>query len=242
VNDNNDKYDTRDEGPATEGPVADFERDMSLRRALALSRCDFERALTLMADRGTLAKRIFWWLLPQVQAVFWYRISRWLYLTGWRSSAQIVHLACVYLTSAELPPVASIGPGCILGHAAGTRLVGRFGERLTVYADVCVGGGIGEGDIGGGDGLPVVGDDVTIGAKAMVLGAVRVGNGARIGPAAVVTRDVPAGATVFIAPPRMMTAGAPAVHSAPVASPMPASAPHSAEVPAETEIGLDRVA
>ncbi len=54
--------------------------------------------------------------------------------------------------------------------------------------------------IGGRDGepniAPVIGDDVTIGAGARILGDVRIGNGATIGANAVVTRDIPPGATV----------------------------------------------
>jgi serine O-acetyltransferase len=53
-----------------------------------------------------------------------------------------------------------------------------------------------------------VGDDVHIGAYAILLGPITVGEGAVIGAGAVVTRSVPAGATVVgnpgrvVAPPR----------------------------------------
>lgn len=43
---------------------------------------------------------------------------------------------------------------------------------------------------------PTIGARVTIGAGAVVLGAITVGDGAVIGANAVVTRDVPAGAVV----------------------------------------------
>ena len=45
-------------------------------------------------------------------------------------------------------------------------------------------------------GVPVIEDNVTIGAGARVLGAVRVGRGATVGANAVVTRDVPSHCTV----------------------------------------------
>jgi serine O-acetyltransferase len=41
---------------------------------------------------------------------------------------------------------------------------------------------------------PAVGNGVTIGAEAIVLGSITVGDGARVAAAAVVVNDVPAGA------------------------------------------------
>jgi len=40
---------------------------------------------------------------------------------------------------------------------------------------------------------PVIGDDVEIGANAVIIGPIAIGDGARIGAGAVVTKDVPAG-------------------------------------------------
>jgi serine O-acetyltransferase len=42
---------------------------------------------------------------------------------------------------------------------------------------------------------PTVGNNVLLGAGAVILGAVTIGDGARIGANAVVTKDVPAGST-----------------------------------------------
>jgi putative colanic acid biosynthesis acetyltransferase WcaB len=51
---------------------------------------------------------------------------------------------------------------------------------------------------------PVVGNDVLIGANAVVLGGVRIGDGARIGAGAVVTKDVPDGCTAVGNPARVL--------------------------------------
>lgn len=56
----------------------------------------------------------------------------------------------------------------------------------------------------GQKGSPRLGRDVEVGAGAVVIGAVKIGDGARIGPNAVVVADVPAGATAFAAPARRM--------------------------------------
>jgi len=50
---------------------------------------------------------------------------------------------------------------------------------------------------------PTIGNGVEIGATAIVLGAIHVGDNARIGAGSVVIRDVPAGATVIGVPGRI---------------------------------------
>ena len=62
----------------------------------------------------------------------------------------------------------------------------RIGSRVTLMHQVSLLGG------------PVIEDNVTIGAGARVIGAVRIGRGARIGPNAVVTEDVPSHDTIVV--------------------------------------------
>jgi serine O-acetyltransferase len=52
--------------------------------------------------------------------------------------------------------------------------------------------------------LPVIGDDVELGAYAQVLGGIKVGNGATIGALSLVIEDVPAGATAVGIPARII--------------------------------------
>lgn len=63
----------------------------------------------------------------------------------------------------------------------------RIGDRVTIYHNVTL------GETGTGPGVPTIGDDVLIGAGAVLLGPIAVGDGAVIGANAVVTADVPAG-------------------------------------------------
>jgi serine O-acetyltransferase len=56
---------------------------------------------------------------------------------------------------------------------------------------------------------PTIGDNVSIGTGAKVLGPITVGNGARIGANAVVLADVPAGATAVGVPARVVSERAP---------------------------------
>ncbi len=71
--------------------------------------------------------------------------------------------------------------------AAGVEL----GNNVTIMQQVTLGGrtlDINE--------MPIVEDDVYIGAGAKIMGAVRLGKGSTIGANAVVTKNVPPGATV----------------------------------------------
>lgn len=57
-----------------------------------------------------------------------------------------------------------------------------------------------DGDIGGGPGLPVLGDGVVLEAGAIVLGSVRIGESARLGPRTITLKDVPLGVEVMLQP------------------------------------------
>ena len=84
-----------------------------------------------------------------------------------------------------------------------------IGHRVTIMQQVMIGSRDRDENI-----APVIGDDVTIGAGARILGDVRIGNGATIGANAVVTRDIPPGATVVGADRLVATRRSPAMVAA----------------------------
>lgn len=184
-------------------------------RTRYLIRSDFQR-LCAWYHGGALHKRIVWFLQPNYQALFLYRLYRYLYVSDWRGLARLLAIFTQYLTGVEISPTTSIGPGCLLNHAFGIILFGKFGARLSVYGQGGTGGGVlSNDDIGGGPGFPVVGDDVVFGVKATALGPIRIGNRARLGPMALVTCDIPDDAMVISLPSkvikvRMRSAEAPA--------------------------------
>lgn len=176
---------------------------MSLSRTVQLIRSDFRR-LSQWYGGGPLSRRVYWFFQPNFQALFLYRLYRWLYLNGWRSAARMLFMYSLYLTGADIAPGTSIGEGCLICHAVGVIVCGRIGARFTLYGQGGTGGGIGAEDIGGGPGLPVVGDDVTFGVKAIALGTIRIGNRVNLGPAAVATGDVPDDAMVVALPSKVI--------------------------------------
>lgn len=171
----------------------------------ALMRSDFDRALALVGHPRSVVMRAFWFIQPNCLAMWLYRLSRHLHVNGWRRLAMVVFTIKNYTTRIEIPPSTEIGPQCLLGHAP-ISLNGRIGARFTFYGNGGIGGGFGEEDIGGGPGLPVIGDDVVMAVRAMVLGPVHIGDGARLGPSCTVMRDMPPG-SVAAAPPARISGG-----------------------------------
>ena len=69
----------------------------------------------------------------------------------------------------------------------------RIGAGCTIFHGVTVGSNEKEPIE---ESAPIIGKNVYVGAGAILIGSIHVGDGARIGAGAVVTRDVPPGATV----------------------------------------------
>lgn len=181
---------------------------LSWAQTRALIRSDLARIASHMEEGASFSHRVYYFLLPGMQALFWHRIARHLYLRRWTRLARFIGLFATYLTRAELPPTTSIGPSALIAHATGVYLYGHIGARFTVQGEGGCGGGFGVDDIGGGPGYPVIGDDVVLAFGAKVLGPVRLGDGVHVGPCALVTSDVPAGSLVMWPRPRVIVGGA----------------------------------
>jgi len=65
-----------------------------------------------------------------------------------------------------------------------------IGDRCTLFQNVTI------GETTTRPGVPVLGNDVVVGAGAAILGDVSIGNGAHVGANAVVVENVPAGSVV----------------------------------------------
>lgn len=75
----------------------------------------------------------------------------------------------------------------------------RIGRDCRIYQNVTI------GEVGGR--APRIGRRCLIGAGAVLVGGITVGDGAKIGAGAVVSRDVPPGCTVVAQPPRVLCGG-----------------------------------
>lgn len=105
------------------------------------------------------------------------------------------------ISGAELQPDSQIGPGLVLKHTTGL-VVGHgviAGRNLTLHQNVTL------GDRRPFGGQPVLGDDVTVGAGACVLGPVHLGDRVIVAANSVVLADVPPDSTVAGSPARIVS-------------------------------------
>ncbi|WP_261564999.1 serine O-acetyltransferase [Frankia gtarii] len=106
------------------------------------------------------------------------------------------------VTGIWISPAARIGPGFFIAHFGGV-IIGacEIGENCNIGHDVTI------GKSGTGDkfGRPIIGDRVSIGTGARILGRVEVGADALVGANAVVTRSIAARAVAVGAPARVVS-------------------------------------
>ncbi|MEE7502443.1 serine acetyltransferase [Methylobacterium mesophilicum] len=135
-------------------------------------------------------------------AVWLYRLSRYAHERGWRMAAWLLWLVNGWWTGADIPPSSRIAGGLFLPQPYGTVIAGAVGRDAAFGIQASIGGLLKEPDqdIGGGPGLPVLGDDVVLEAGAIVLGAVAIGDRARIGPRTTILKAVRADEEVMPQP------------------------------------------
>lgn len=126
-------------------------------------------------------------LYPHIHALIAYRISHILYMKEFNFLARLISQLARFFTGIEIHPGAQIGQGLFIDHGIGV-VIGEttiIGNNVTIYQCVTL-GGTGK-EIGKRH--PTIGDDVTIGAGAKILGNITIGNGSKIGANSVVLKD-----------------------------------------------------
>ncbi|MCL1845511.1 MAG: serine O-acetyltransferase [Defluviitaleaceae bacterium] len=133
-------------------------------------------------------------LYPGFWSMFFHRPCHFLYNRRLYFLARLVSQYARFVTGIEIHPGAQIGKGVFIDHGFGVVI----GETCIIGDDVHIYHGVTLGGTGKEKGLrhPVIGDNVVIGAGALVLGRVHIGADAKIGAGAVVVSDVPEGGTV----------------------------------------------
>jgi serine O-acetyltransferase len=124
---------------------------------------------------------------PRCEAVVLYRLAQPLARRGWHLPAHVLQGRAIRRSGADISPLADIGPGLLIMHSVGIVIGPEVcvGKDLTIYQNVTLGDGSRPGQ-------PILGDSVTLGVGAAILGPVQLGSGAHVGANAVVTKDVPA--------------------------------------------------
>ncbi len=129
-----------------------------------------------------------------VQALLAHRAAHALLDAGVPVLPRMIAYATRAVTGVEIHPAARIGREFFIDHGAGV-VIGEtavIGYRVTLYQGVTLGGT----GFQRGKRHPTLGDNVTVGSGAKLLGPIAVGDNAKVGANTVVVEDVPPGATV----------------------------------------------
>lgn len=144
---------------------------------------------------------------PALIGVIWYRIGHALWLRRRNPLYFILFLfqrifyplIRIY-SGLEISPRTQIGPGLYVAHFGPTIFHPDTiaGSHLTVLQDVTIGGTT--------EGVPHLGNHVSISTGARVLGAISLGDNVVVGAGAVVVNNVPSGCTVVGIPAKPVSA------------------------------------
>lgn len=150
------------------------------------------------AARST-AEVIF--LYPGLHALWFHRLAHFLWRHRLLFLARFFSHINRFLTGIEIHPGARIGRRFFIDHGAGVVIgeTAEIGDDVLLYQGVVLGGTTLEK----GKRHPTVGNNVVIGAGAVALGAITIGDRARVGAGSVVIKSVPPGATVVGIPGRI---------------------------------------
>lgn len=125
---------------------------------------------------------------PGLHAIWLHRVAHLLWRKGLKLTARLLAAWGRKITGIEIHPAARIGRRCFIDHGMGIVI----GETAVIGDDVVIYHGVTLGARPGSRGVrhPQIGDRVTIGTGAAVIGLVKVGNDVQIPANSVVTSDV----------------------------------------------------
>ena len=131
--------------------------------------------------------------------VWAYRRHHWLYTHGMQGLALWLSKRMRRRLNADIHPAATIGRRFSIDHGAGVVIGGTaiIGDDCLTYQGVTLGM---TGNKLEGKRHPTLGNNVMVGAGAIVLGDIHIGSNVRVGAGAVVVHDVPDNVTVVGVP------------------------------------------
>jgi len=138
---------------------------------------------------------------PGLHASWLHRVAHFFWQKGLRFLARCISHMSRFITGIEIHPGAKIGQRCFIDHGSNVVIgeTSEIGDDVLIYQGVTLGGTSLEKK----KRHPTIGNNVEIGAGAIVLGPIKVGDGARIAAGSVVVKDVPNNATVIGVPGRI---------------------------------------
>lgn len=151
-------------------------------------------------DRDPAARNVLEVVLtyPGLHAVWIHRVSHALWKSGLKLPARLLSHLARFLTNVEIHPGAEIGRRFFIDHGGGVVI----GETAEIGDDVLMFQG---STLGGTSNEPVkrhptIEDNVIIGAGAILLGAITIGENSKVGSGSVVLDDFPPNSTIVGVP------------------------------------------
>ena len=152
---------------------------------------DIKQDYTAVFERDPAARNSLEVILayPGFHAIFIHRINHILWNAGIPVIPRLLSHAARVLTGVEIHPAAKIGTGFFIDHGMGVVIgeTAEIGKNCLLYQGVTLGGTGKEK----GKRHPTLGNNVTVGAGAKILGAITIGNNAVIGANSVILKPVP---------------------------------------------------
>lgn len=147
-------------------------------------------------ERDPAARTVLEILLcyPGLHAVWGHRMAHWLWTHGFKLLARWVSHIARALTGIEIHPGATIGRRFFIDHGMGVVIgeTAEIGDDCMLYHSVTLGGV----SLKQTKRHPTLGDRVTVGAGAKILGPVEIGDDSSVGANAVVVKSAPADSIV----------------------------------------------
>ena len=135
---------------------------------------------------------------PGLHALWMHHVNSWMWRHDLRFPARFGSQVARLLTGIEIHPGAQIGRRLFIDHGMGV-VIGEtsiVGDDVTLYQGVTLGGTGKEK----GKRHPTVGNNVTVGSGAKLLGNITIGENSRVGGGSVVLRNVPPNSTIVGVP------------------------------------------
>ena len=124
-----------------------------------------------------------------IWAIFFHRTSHLLFVLKLPFIPRLISQISRFLTGIEIHPGAKIGKGFFIDHGNGVVIgeTAEIGNNVLLFHQVTL-GGISQSS---GKRHPTIGNNVTIGTGAKILGAITIDDNTQIGAGTIITKDIP---------------------------------------------------
>ena len=135
-------------------------------------------------------------------ASLFHRVAHLLYVLKVPFVPRLISQISRFLTAIEIHPGATIGCCFFIDHGNGVVIgeTAEIGNNVCIYHQVTLGGN----GLMPGKRHPTLGDNITVGAGAKILGPVNIGENTKVGAGSVIVKDVPSDSVVVGNPGRVI--------------------------------------